>query len=341
MKTKAAVLIRGKKGPEAFELMDWELSALTENEVLIESEGFGLNYADIMASQGLYREAPPRPCVIGYEVVGKVIEVAKGVSEEWIGKRVLAFTRFGGYAQKVKTQINAIVEVNDAPIEDLMALATQGVTAIYMSQHVINVTENDKVLVHAAAGGVGSLLVQMAKAKGANVIGNVGSPEKAELVKSLGADETIQYKKERYVDKVQKFFGKGGLSVSFNAVAGDSFKKDLKLLGAGGRLVLFGGAQLTNSRWGIFSALNFIRKMGRPLPIGLMMTSKSVVGVNMLKIADHHPNIIQKCLSEVLEMYQKGNLRIIRGGTFRIEEISKAHDLLASGKSMGKVVVLW
>lgn len=335
----AAVLVKGKKGPKAFEMREWTIPTVGPTQVKIASESFGLNYADVMASNGLYREAPPRPCVIGYELVGKVIEVGAEVDASWLGKRVLAFCRFGGYAQVAVTESNAIVEVGNEPSEELLALATQGVTAWYMSNVLLNIAPKERVLIHAAAGGVGTMLIQLAKKRGAFVIAKVGGAEKAELVDALGADQVINYHSEDYSSVLSG--QQNQVDISYNAVAGDTFKKDLKILAPGGRLVLFGGAQLSSGKYGIFSALNFLRKMGRPLPIGLMMTSKSILGVNMLKIADRNPALLQGAMQEVYDRYSKKELSVQVGGVFPIEKLKEAHELLSSGKSQGKIAVKW
>ena len=148
------------------------------NDVLIETEAFGLNYADVMARRGLYREAPAFPCVIGYEVVGTIIQTGSSVDITLIGKRVVAFTRFGGYAKHVITTKDAIAEIGKMPVNDALALATQGVTAYYMSNYISPVRTGEHVLIHAAAGGVGTLLIQLAKQAGAIVIAKVSSKEK-------------------------------------------------------------------------------------------------------------------------------------------------------------------
>ncbi len=309
--------------------------------MLIESEAFGLNYADVMASQGLYREAPPKPCVVGYEVVGKVIEVGDPENADLIGKRVLAFCRFGGYAKHVVTEHYAIVPIENFPAGEALALCTQGVTAYYMAYYLSPVRAGERVLIHAAAGGVGNLLVQMCKNEGAEVFAKIGSSKKVELVKNLGADHVIDYSQGDYADKIAKILGNHRLDVSFNPVAGDTFKKDFKLLGSAGRMFLFGGAQLTSGKWGILSGINFLLKMGRPLPIGYMMRSKSLMGVNMLKIGDNKPEVLSLCLKEVFEMYKQNKLKPEVGGEFPVTEFNKAIMELASGKSTGKIAVIW
>ncbi len=341
MKTEAIVLCQIGSSSNAFELRPVEIPSLGSDEVLIESEAFGLNYADVMARHGLYKEAPPMPCVLGYEAVGTVKQVGSNVSSEWIGKRVLAFTRFGAYAKIVQTKVNAIVEIGDLSAEIAMALSTQGVTAYYMSDVIAPIRKNEHVLIHAAAGGVGSLLIQLAKLKGAIVYAKIGSEEKRAFVKECGADFVLNYKGANYESTLLNLLGSNKLSASFNPVAGDTIKKDAKLLGPNGRLYLFGGSQMVGGKFGMFSKLKFLWDMGIILPIGLMMQSKSLIGVNMLKIADSYPDIISTSLKEVVQLHQLKKITPHVGGVFTQHEIVAAHDLLESGKSMGKITVRW
>ncbi len=341
METEAIVLCRIGPSSKAFEKRIVQLPDLLSDEVRIESEAFGLNYADVMARNGLYKEAPPLPCVLGYELVGIVKEVGINCPKEWIGKRVLAFSRFGGYAKLVQTKVNAIVEIDDLPAEIAMSLSTQGVTAYYMSDFISPIRKNEHVLIHAAAGGVGSLLIQLAKRKGAIVYAKIGSEEKRELALNLGADHVINYKTSDYQAELKKLLGTHLLSASFNPVAGDTIKKDMQFLGPNGRLFLFGGSQMVGGKFGIFSKLKFLFDMGLILPIALMMRSKSLIGVNMLKIADAHPEIIANCLNEVTELYRKNELTTHVGGVYELDQINEAHYFLESGKSMGKITVRW
>ncbi len=339
--SEAFFLVRKGEPSVAFELRKLEMDAPTGNEVIVEVEAFGLNYADVMARKGLYRGAPPFPCVIGYEVVGKVAHCGPDADPSLLGKRVIAFCRFGGYARHVRTNDYAVVVVNDQPAEELMALCTQAVTAYYMAEYLAPVHSCDTVLVHAAAGGVGTMLIQLAKRKGARVIAKVGRDEKMDLVKSLGADFVVNYNKSDYALEVKKWLGNERLDVSFNPVAGSTYKKDMGLLGAGGRIVLFGGSELSNGKWGVFSTLNFVRKMGMLLPIGLMMGSKNVLGVNMLEIADHKPVVMEKCLKDVVALYANGELVPQVGGKYPSSQLNEAHSVLESGRSTGKISVFW
>jgi len=341
MNTKAVVLKSKGKSNQAFEIRNIELPALKPDEILIENQAFGLNYADVMARNGLYRDAPPMPCVIGYEAVGIVKEIGNEVNQSLLGKRVLAFCRFGGYGKHVITKSNAAFEIGDLPSEEVLALCTQAVTAYYMTDMLAPIREGDIVLVHAAAGGVGSILIQLAKNRGAKVIAKVGTTEKMTLVKELGADHVINYREKDYYNEIKSYLEGKSLDISYNPVGGATFKKDWKLLGAGGRLMLFGGSALSGGKFGVLSALNFLRKMGVIIPAGLMMSSRSILGVNMLKIADHRPMIMHEALGHIIELYQSEKLRVCLGGVYHVNEIEKAHNLLESGKSTGKISVRW
>lgn len=339
--TEAFHLIKKGIAETAFELRSLSLPELKDDQVLIDVEAFGLNYADVMARLGLYREAPPMPCVIGYEVVGRISEVGEKGNKELIGKRVVGFCRFGGYSKHVITENNAVSVIDDMDAGIALSLATQFVTAYYMVNRSANVQAGERVLVHAAAGGVGTALIQLCKLKGAHVIAKVSSEEKEKLVTDLGADEVINYKKEAYEKQVLTRLGSERLDVSFNPVAGTTFKKDLTLLGIGGRMVLFGGSELSNGKWGLLSTLNFVRKMGLVVPIGLMMRSKSIIGINMLKVADFKPQVLTQCLNEVVQMVKQGQIHPVVGGVYKQNELRTAHRLLEEGKTVGKLIIEW
>jgi len=340
MQTEAYLLYKQGDAVHAFRRSEITLPALQPNEVIIEIEAFGLNYADIMARKGMYRETPSLPCVLGYEVVGKVIAVGVETDSEWIDKRVIAFTRFGGYAKHAITFVDAIAEIsNSIDANSALSLVVQGVTAYYMSSYISPIREGENVFIHAAAGGVGSLLIQMAKNAKATVIAKVSSDTKKLYCLNLGADYAINYKTNNYVKEVEKIIGKNQLHVSYNPVGGSTFKHDKQLLGTGSRLFLYGGSQLSEGKLGFISQLNFLLKMGFITPIFMSMQSKSLIGINVLRIADTQPKILQKCLNAVVDLYNTKQIIPQNGGEFHHSELIKAHQLLESGKTTGKLVV--
>lgn len=341
MESQAFFLTKKGSAAEAFDLRTFDIPAPTGNQVLVEAEAFGLNYADVMARRGLYREAPPFPCVVGYEVVGKVIACGPDAKTDNLNKRVVAFCRFGGYAKHVLTDDYATVEVGDQDPIELLALCTQAVTAYYMAEYLTPIHSIDRVLVHAAAGGVGTILVQLAKLKGAEVIAKVGQKDKEQYVRDLGADHVINYRDSDYADQLRAHLKGKRIDISYNPAAGSTFKKDLALLGSGGRMVIFGGSELAKGKWGVLSKLNFVRKMGFMTPIVLMMRSKSILGVNMLKIADNKPKVLEECLQAVVKLYIEGKIKPQVGGSYSSAQMTDAHAALESGRTTGKLGVIW
>ena len=309
-------------------------------EVLIRSEGFGLNYADTMAVKGLYRDAPPPPCVLGYEVAGRVEQRGEGVPASLIGRRVLAFTRFGGHAQLACTDHRAIAEIPDElGLGEALAMATQGATAWYMAKLAAPLQAGDRVLVHSAAGGVGQLLTQLALRQGCEVFAVAHGGEKMAYLKQLGAQHIIDRGAGDYAAELRALLGQERLDVSFNAVGGSTFRKDRALLGSGGKLVLFGGAE--RGQGGLFGTLRFVWAMGLVVPIFLMMQSKSLIGVNMLRLSEHKPLVLAASMQAALTGLREGWLLPRVHPLFAADQLPAAMELLGSGRSIGKVAVRW
>ncbi|NNE56233.1 MAG: zinc-binding dehydrogenase [Flavobacteriales bacterium] len=227
------------------------------------------------------------------------------------------------------------------PAPKASAIGVQYTTAYYSAIFAMNLLPGDNVLVHAAAGGVGSALIQLCKWKGCKVIGTAGSDEKCTRGLELGADHMINYREKDYARECKKILGKDRLDATFNPIAGSTFKKDLKLLGSGGRLVLFGAAERMGKKGGQWATFRFLWKMGLILPIMLMAKSRTIIGVNILKIADYRPHVISKCFTELIDLYEKGIIDPPVGGEYSIDQLAQAHDKLENRQTMGKIVVRW
>lgn len=338
-----AFYLNGKSKPhKAFELRDIPVPQPATGEMCIKVSHFGLNFADVMMRKGLYREAPPFPYVPGYDVAGEVVGVGAEVDALWIGKKVFALTRFGGYAEYVTTKAMGVAEIPAGISPEVAtALATQYCTAMYAFSQCPNLTAGDSILVHAAAGGVGIALTQIAKANGLVVFGTVGNAEKAAFAKSAGVDYPILYRETGYVKAILEHTQGDKLMAVFNAVTGSTFKKDRKLLGVSGQHVLFGGAERTAGKLGIFSTLGFVQRMGLLIPIALMMKNQGITGVNMLKLADNRPELFSEVLQKVVELVAKQHLRPHVFKVYSPEELSQAHDALEHRGTIGKLVVKW
>ena len=339
---QAYFLHKTGKAKDAFVLKAFEVPQLKPHEVSIKVQAFGLNFADVMARKGRYRDAPNLPYVPGYDVVGIVVQTGSEENQAWIGKRVAAFCRFGGYATVVNTPINALVEIGqEVAAGAALSLCTQGVTASYMAE-LIHPAHNDGfVLVHAAAGGVGSLLLQLLHHRGFKTIAKVGTQEKAQRLTAINPTEILIEEHTDYFHKLQSVLGKNRLVASFNATGGKSIGKDLSLIGSGGHLVLFGGASLLASRFKWISMLKFVRNSGFFSPLPLMMGSKGIVGVNMLRLADDHPSLMERHLKQCFQLFNAGRLTPLSPNEFTSQQLAEAHSYLESGKSTGKVLVYW
>jgi len=340
---KAAYLVKNGNASKAFEIRETDIPEVEPGQVRIKVEAFGLNFADVMARLGMYPEAPPKPGILGYDVVGYIDALAKDVDTDLkVGDRVTALTRFGGYAEYACTDYLGVAKVsNDMPPTIATALATQGGTAFYMAHDITNIYPGDHVLVHAAAGGVGSLLCQMAKAQGATVYGTASTPEKLAYVKSIGVDHPINYKSERFDESIRKIIGEDkSIDLIFDAVGGSSVKRGMKLLGPGGRMMVFGAASLTSAK-NIFSKAGVALGFGLYHPIGFLSPSKSLMGINMLAIADHKSEVLGRVIRGAVDLYDQGIVQPLDGGLYPIHQLAEAHDALGSRKTMGKVAVKW
>ncbi|HZJ19336.1 MAG TPA: zinc-binding dehydrogenase [Pricia sp.] len=338
---KASYLVKYGSAVTAFEIREAIKPVPQPNQVLIRVEAFGLNFADVMARLGLYKATPPLPAILGYDVVGKVEAVGNKVTHLKIGERVTALTRFGGYAEYAVAEKEVVFPVPNAFSAGVaVALATQYSTAYFLSHNMANLQQNDKVLVHAAAGGVGTALVQMALYKKCIVFGTCGAAEKIEYLKTNGVQHPINYRNTDFEEVVRKIIGKQGLDAVFDPVGGKSVKKDYRLLGAGGRVFSFGVSSMNRTK-SIFGKLRVLWQFGLYHPVQFLSNSKGMVGVNMLKIAEENPGKIAAVMQSVIKMTEEGILKPHVGGEYNVTEIDKAHEFLESRKSMGKIVIKW
>lgn len=338
-RARAAFLIKNGPAAEAFEWQDIAMPQPKPNEVLIEASSFGLNFADVLARNGLYREAPPLPSIIGYDMTGRVMAVGENVDKKWLHKRVAALTRFGAYATHVCTPITGIAEIpEEMPDVEACALGTQYATAYYSARYVQQCRKGEKVLVHAALGGVGTALIQLLQDSECEIFATVGSDEKKAALEKRGV-RAFNYNTEDYEARITAALGGDKLDVSFNSIAGSTFKKDMSLLGSGGRLVLYGFAERSGKSGGKWATMKLLWSMGLLMPILLLAKSKSIIGVNMLKIGDHRAHIIQECMEQLVELWKQGKIKPISGGVFSKEELSKAHQALETRQIQGKAII--
>ncbi len=339
---KAIQLIKYGNSRESFKIAELVKPEISADEVLIKTETFGLNFADVMARRGLYNDAPPLPCVLGYEVVGRIARTGANVKDVKEGQKVVAFTRFGGYAEYAITNSSGVTVIpEDMDNGVATALSTQYCTAYHAAYDMANIKEGEIILIHAAAGGVGIALLQLAKRKGCKVIGTAGSEEKIQFLRNAGIDYAINYREVDFEVEILKLLGKEKPDVIFDPIGGKSFKKSKSLLNFGGRIVTYGASDQLTRRKGFISGLKLLFGFGFLHPVGLLMKSIGVLGVNMLRIADHKPEVLQRALENVVAMASKHEIEPFVGREYKAEDIAEAHEYLESRNSIGKIVLHW
>ena len=339
---KAFQLIRFGSSKEAFQLKELPDPQPRPHEALVDVEAFGLNFADVVARRGMYRDCPPLPCVVGYDAVGRISKTGSEVKNLKPGQRVVAFTRFGGYATQVASDHKGIVPIpEEMDAGEAAALATQYCTAYYAAEEMVRLHEGDHVVIQAAAGGVGTALIQLAKNRKCVIYGGAGSDEKLDYLRQLGVEYPINYRKDDFHKSIRKIMNGKKPDVIFNSIGGKTMRDGLKLLGTGGRMVCFGAADAMEDSNKLLANLKLAWGFGLLFPHMLIMETKALIGINMLRIADDKPDALQRCLQNVLKMHGQGILKPHTGAVYTADKLSEAHDFLESRKSVGKVVVKW
>ncbi len=320
-----AIRINETGGPEVMHLEEIETPVPGEGEVLIKVAAVGVNYADLAQRQGAYLTRTRTPMTLGVEVAGTVAELGPGVRTPAEGSRVVAYVN-GGYAEYAVAQATTVIPI--PPNLDFIqaaAFPVQGLTAYQLLRESAHIQPGESVLVHAAAGGVGTLAVQLAKLMGAGIVaGTASNSSKLDLIRKLGADAAINYTEENWVEQVKNATRGQGTDIILEMVGGEIAEQSLKCLAPFGRMVIYGAASGKISQ---FSGIQLMYK--NQAIIGYWLTSQ-------LQRADR----IAMAAMELMQFLASGKLQIIVGQTFPLAEASQAHQAVAERRTMGKVVLL-
>ena len=342
-KQRSFYIIKHGSARTSFELRESEIPAKQDGYIRVVTEGFGINFADIMARKGLYQDAPPTPCVVGYESVGRTMDESM-IGNETIpaGTRVVAFSRFGGYSTHVLADERAVQPIpEDIPLGEALALAVQYCTAYHCAEERVSVFPEDHVLVQAAAGGVGTALVQLLKRKGCTIYGTAGSDEKLKYIQEQGVHHPINYRTQDFARVIKDKLGSRGLDIVFDSLGGKSYSKGFNSLGKGGRIIGYGASEQVAGGLAAINQLKLAANFGLFSPIKLLMNSKAMIGVNMLHVADDRPEVLSRTMKAVVELWKAGEIKPIVGAEFPAEQLAEAHEFVEGRKSMGKVAIKW
>lgn len=311
-------------------------------QVRVRARACGLNFAEIMARQGLYPDAPKPPTVVGYEVAGEVDALGAGVEDVAVGDRVAALCRFGGHADTVCVDAGQAFAMPDAmSFEEGAALPVVYLTAYHMLFEVARIQPGDSVLVHSAAGGVGTAVLQLCRTVDDVVTFGTASARKHDYVREHGCDHPIDYRTEDYAEVVRARTGGRGVKVVLDPLGGRDWKKGYDLLHASGVLVAFGFANM-NTRGGGRSLLHVARQgMSVPMytPMRLMNDNRAVAGVNLGHMWGE-TELFRRQGKALMALYEAGKIRPHVDATFPFSEAAEAHARLERGDNTGKIVLL-
>jgi NADPH:quinone reductase-like Zn-dependent oxidoreductase len=239
-----AVVIPSYGPPEVLEVRELPDPSVGPGEVRIAVRAAGINFADTMARVGLYPDAPKLPCVVGYEVAGEIESVGEGVDGHKLGDRVVAGTRFNGHAELVTVPADQVLPLpKKLSFEEGAAFPVNYGTAYAALVIMGGLKAGERVLIHAAAGGVGISATQIAKGIGAEIFGTA-SPSKHDAIREQGVDHPIDYRNLDFEEEIRRITRGEGIDVAMDALGPTSFRKDYRLLRSGGRLIMFGASEL-------------------------------------------------------------------------------------------------
>jgi NADPH2:quinone reductase len=309
-----AIQIQEFGGPDVLEYVEVDDPAPGEGEALVEIARSGVNFADTHATRNDYLAEQSLPLIPGTEVSGRTAD----------GRRVAALLGNGGYAQKVVVPESVLIPIPDEVDDDqAAAVLLQGLTAMALVRRCARIEPGETIVVEAAAGGTGTLAVQIAKQAGAKVIGLASSEDKRELVRGLGADVCVDSRAEDLGAAIREANGGERVDAVLHMSGGDAFDAELKVLAPLGRMVVFGIAS---------------REQRDVSTAALLRGSKSVVGFWLLHLLAR-PDLAVPMIGELLSAVAAGQLEATIGGVYPLSEAPRAHEDLISRRSTGKLLL--
>lgn len=319
-----AIQVTQTGGPEVLTLADLPVPTPKPNEALVEIKASGVNFIDVYLREGRYPS--PLPFIAGQEAAGVVAEVGAEVTNLKPGDRVAYCGVPGSYAEYAAVPAQRLVKIPDDLSFDMAAAAMlQGMTAHYLCRSTYPIKAGETALIHAAAGGVGQLLVQMCKRLGARVIATAGNEEKAELARAAGADECIVYTKDDFESETRRLTDGLGVHVVYDGVGKATFDRDLNVLRPRGYLVLFGGAS------GAVPPFDLIKLSQK----GSLFITRPTLG--------HYTATREELewrAGDVLQSIVNGELKIQIHKRYPLAEAEQAHRDLEGRKTTGKLLLI-
>jgi synaptic vesicle membrane protein VAT-1 len=326
--------------PEVLQIRDNPVPSIGGGDVLVRTRAIGLNFAEVFARLGYYPAIPKPPFIPGIEFSGVVEAVGASVRGTKKGDRVFGFSKHNAYAEFVAVPKESILRMpRTMSFEDAAAFGVASLTAYHGLVTLAHLKRGERLLIHAAAGGVGTAALQIARHLGATSYATVGSEAKVKIAEELGAEVVINYSRHDFAAILRNETQGEGLDVILDSVGGKIMRKGWKLLAPMGRYVLFGFAAVANDR-----SVNKLKALQEAIsvpfiyPPSMVTKNISLMGFNLYFLAQKR-KYLRKTMEQLLRWYDKGILRPMVGSVFPFEKIVEAQAFLQSRQSVGKVVV--
>ncbi len=325
-------------GPDSIEIIDEELEKPGREQVKVRVYKAGINFADLMMRQGLYGSNPDFPFTPGYEVSGIITDVGEDVKDLSIGERVIAMTGFGGYSEEVVVHFNRIIKIpENMSFDQAAAMPVTYGTAYHMLVHLGGIKKGDTVLIHHAAGGVGTAAAQICNSFGAKLVIGTASKSKKEFVESLGM-VFVDKEREDFVKICKDLTGGKGVHQAIDPVAGKHLKKSYESLRNGGKLHCFGASSaVPKEKRSIAAAIRMWINTPKFNPMKMMNSNKAIFGVHMGRMDDEE--IFKNHLAELGLLLEKGDINPIIDSVWRFEKVAEAQKHMHNRRNKGKVLL--
>jgi len=334
MKSKRIIIAR-KGGPDVLQIVEDDLPEPQSGEVRVKILAAGVAFAEVMMRYGMYPGAPSMPFTPGWDLAGVVDRLGAGVTALKEGQKVVALTGFGSYAQYRNIAAQELVPVPDkVDAAEAVAVALSYVTASQMLHRFAHAESGERILVHAAAGGVGTAILQLGKLAGLEMYGTA-SKGKHEIVSTLGATP-IDYRTEDFVERIRSLTS-DGVDIVLDAIGGDTTTRSFRTLRKGGRLMAYGFTSFAGKGNPIPKILAQFLRIGlwQVLPNGRKAKFYSIQGTEK-----KHPGWIREDLAKMVALLAEGKINPIIAERIPLAEASRAHELIEGGTTQGKLVLI-
>jgi synaptic vesicle membrane protein VAT-1 len=334
-----AIVLERHGGPEVLRVREVADPVPAAGEVRVRLEAIGVNYAEVLSRKGLYGWAPAKPYTLGMEAAGTIDAIGGGIQGREVGERVVIGAQQGAYAERIVVpERQALAAIPGFSIEENAAFPVNYLTAWVALMEMARLRPSDRVLITAAAGGVGTAAVQIATRFGCEVVGMAGSDEKLELIRRLGAGSAVNYRRGDFEERLRAAAGPERFDVVLEVVGGRVFRSVWPVLAPFGRVVVAGFASLSLQRWNPLSWLRTWRDLPRADIRTLAPPSHGLLATHIGYLLDDPPRLA-RVWRELTDFVTAHGIRPLVGATLSLDRMSDAHRLMESRRSVGKIVV--